>query len=285
MRPLSALSRQTSAFCSLPSALRVLALGLGLAGVAAALPGCDVQVGKGDFEVNAYAAELKEEWLRSYQLSSDGQIEIANLNGPIELSKASGSAVDVRAEIVVRALTETMARDVLAKGRIEESTTPNRVKVETVVPRGIHGKYQVRYQVSLPPGVAVQVSTTNGALKAMGLDNKLKASIVNGSIEFAEMAGPIDAALVNGSLSATLARVTAPVRLETTNGRLSLALPKDSKATLSVRVVNGGLSVNGLPLQEPPQRRIRNLDATLNGGGPPIDLHATNGRITITGTP
>ena len=81
-----------------------------------------------------------------------------------------------------------------------------------------------------------------------------------------------------------LTNVTAPVRLETTNGRLTLELPKASRANLSARVVNGGLTVSGLPVQEQRGNRIRNLETVLNGGGPPIDLRATNGRMTITGT-
>jgi DUF4097 and DUF4098 domain-containing protein YvlB len=100
-----------------------------------------------------------------------------------------------------------------------------------------------------------------------------------------DMAGALDAAVVNGSLSVKLATVSAPVRLETTNGRLMLELPQTSKANLSARVVNGGLTVSGLPVEEPPQRRIKNLDVQLNGGGPAIDLRTTNGRVTITGTP
>jgi hypothetical protein len=71
--------------------------------------------------------------------------------------------------------------------------------------------------------------------------------------------------------------------LETTNGRLTLELPKTSRANLSARVINGSLNVSGLPVQEQRGNRIRNLEAVLNGGGPPIDLRATNGRMTITG--
>jgi len=97
------------------------------------------------------------------------------------------------------------------------------------------------------------------------------------------MTGPIDAVSVNGSLSAVLASVTAPVRLEITNGQLTLQMPKVSKANLVVRVVNGRLNVSGLDVEEPRGNRIRNLEAALNGGGPVIDLRATNGRLSIEG--
>jgi hypothetical protein len=251
-----------------------------------ALTACDIQIREGGkFNVGIFSAQATQEWTRTYSLSAGGHIELANLNGPIELTQGpAGSTLDVRADITAKALTDSGAKDILAKGKIEETVTPERVKVETVVPRGVHGSYEVRYQVRLPPDVEAQVSTTNGAVKAHGLTSKLKASIVNGAVELTDIAGSLDASVINGSLTVKLATVSAPVRLETTNGRLTLELPQASKANLSARVVNGGLTVSGLSVEDPPQRRIKNLEAVLNGGGPPIDLRTTNGRVTITGT-
>jgi hypothetical protein len=251
------------------------------------LTACDIQVREGgNFKIGIFSAQATQEWTHTYSLNASGHIEIANLNGPIELTQgAAGSSLDVRADITAKALTDAGAKDILSKGKIEETVTPERVKVETVVPRRVHGSYEVRYQVRLPPGIEAQVSTTNGSVKAIGLTGKLKASIVNGEVEMTDMAGALDAAVVNGSLTVKLSTVSAPVRLETTNGRLMLELPQTSKANLSARVVNGGLTVSGLPVEEPGQRRIKNLEAALNGGGPSIDLRTTNGRVTITGIP
>ena len=80
-----------------------------------------------------------------------------------------------------------------------------------------------------------------------------------------------------------MAEVTGRVRLEGTNGRMALEVPKDTKAMLNARSVNGGLTVTGLTAQEATGRRIRNLESVLNGGGPEIDVRVTNGRMTIEG--
>jgi hypothetical protein len=245
---------------------------------------CDVQVREGNVKVGVFSAEAKQEWRREYPLAAGGQVEIANLNGPIELITGPDGPLEVRIDIRAKSLTESIAREILNKGKIDETVSPERVKVETVVPRGIHGSYEARYQVRVPPGVAAQVSTTNGSVKSTGFAGKLKASVVNGAVELTAISGELDATVVNGSLVVKLAQVTAPIRLETANGRLTLELPKASRANLSARVVNGGLSVSGLPVEEPAQRRIRNLEAMLNGGGPTVDLRTTNGRISITGT-
>jgi DUF4097 and DUF4098 domain-containing protein YvlB len=80
-----------------------------------------------------------------------------------------------------------------------------------------------------------------------------------------------------------MADVTGPLRLESTNGRVSLEVPKTTKATLNARSVNGSISVTGLTVDEGAGRRIRTLESQLNGGGPAVDLRVTNGRISIDG--
>jgi DUF4097 and DUF4098 domain-containing protein YvlB len=126
---------------------------------------------------------------------------------------------------------------------------------------------------------------TNATLKADGLRGHVKAMVVNGGIELTSMGGPIDAAAVNAHISAKLSQVTGPVRLESTNGRISLEIPRTAKGSLNARSVNGGITVKGLTMAgEAAGRRIRTLESELNGGGPAIDVRVTNGRIAITGT-
>jgi putative adhesin len=266
---------------------KTLALLAGLALAAGSSVACDVQVREGgDVEFGIFSAQATQEWSRTYPLPAGGQIEVANLNGPIDVIQGlAGGSVEVRADIMAKALTDDGAKEILSKGKIEEAVSSGRVKIETVVPRRVHGSYQVRYKVTVPPGVVTHLSATNGPVKSTGFTGTLKVSVVNGRIDLSGIGGALDAAGVNGSVSVKLASVSAPVRLEATNGRLTFELPKASKANLSARVVNGGLNVIGLEVAEQRRNRIISLETTLNGGGPPIELRTTNGRMSITGTP
>jgi hypothetical protein len=274
--PLQSAPRRTPAWVAI---LAAAGLGGGWA--------CDIQVREGgDVKLGLFSARATQEWTRSYTLPAGAQIEVANVNGPIELSQApAGSSVEIRADITAKALTDEGAKEILSKGRIDETASATRVKIETVVPRGVHGSYEVRYTIRLPASVEAQISTMNGRVKAEGVTGTLKVSAVNGTVDLNDMAGAIDASTVNGSTSVKLASVTGPVRLETTNGRLTLELPKASRAYLAARVVNGRLSVSNLPVEEQRGDRTRRIEVVLNGGGPTIDLRTTNGRISITGTP
>jgi hypothetical protein len=253
------------------------------AGVFAGLVACDVNVHNGKASVRLFSAEANEEWTHSYPLAAGGTVEIININGPITVSPGAAGTVEVHAAISAKAFTEAGAREILAKGRIQETKDPAHVRVETMSPRSVRGSYEVNYDVRVPASAKADLSVTNGPLKADGLSGKLKATAVNGRVDLTNMSAAIDSVVANGSLAVELTRVAADVRLEMTNGRLSLELPAQSKAQLSARVVNGVLEVSGLPIEEPTGRRIRNVEATLNGGGPSIDLRATNGRLTIQG--
>jgi hypothetical protein len=210
-------------------------------------------------------------------------VEIVNINGAVDLTAGTAGTVDVHALITAKTLTEEGARDILSKGKIQEIAEPARVHIETLMPRGVHGSYVVRYEVRVPPGSRTEVSTTNGLLSATGVDGRMKAMTVNGKMQLENVIGSIDAVVANGSLTARLSRVAESVRLEVTNGGLTLEMPATTKANLSARVVNGGLRVSGFPIEEPAGRRIRSVETALNGGGPEISLRTTNGRITITG--
>jgi hypothetical protein len=255
--------------------------GLILCGGAAV--GCDINIKEGKASVGMFSAEATDQWTHRYPLGEDGRFELVNVNGPMNVSAGDAGAVQVQAFITAKALTDAGAREMLTRGRIQEVAEPAHVHIETMAPRGLNGSYSVRYEVKVPPRASVDLASTNGDVTASGLTGKTKTIAVNGRATLDQMTGAIDAVVANGSLTVGLSSVTAPVRLEVTNGRLGFSLPATSKANLSARVVNGGITVSGLAVEQTGGRRIRNLDAMLNGGGQDVALRMTNGRITIEG--
>jgi Putative adhesin len=265
-----------SALCSLPSALA--------AGVCAAslLSGCDVTIKDGDIKDVSIRAKATQEWSRTYSLTDGGRVEVINSHGPIEVSAGPAGVVGIAAVIEVQGMTDQLARETLKEVSLEESSKPDHVRVATVGPRS-RGGVDVRLTVTLPADARLEMTGNNGRLKADGLRGHVKAMVVNGGVELTAMRGTIDAAGVNASVSAKMAEVTGPVRLESTNGRIVLEIPRTAKATLNARSVNGNIAVTGLTIAEGTGRRIRTLESQVNGGGPEIDLRATNGRISIEG--
>jgi Putative adhesin len=267
----------------MPSALSPRPSAL-LAGVCAltVLGGCDVTIKDGDVSFGQLHGRATQEFNRKYPLAAGGRVEVINASGPVDVITGPSGSVLVAALLSARAMTDVRAKELLSESRIEESATPEHVKLTTV--RGNRsGGLQVNYKVVVPSEARVEITANNGTIKVDGVRGHVKAMGANGAIELSGLRGSVDAALVNGAILVKMAEVTARVRLEGTNGRIALEVPKDAKAMLNARSVNGGLTVTGLTTQEATGRRIRNLESVLNGGGPEIDVRVTNGRITIEG--
>ena len=264
------------ALSALPAAL--------VAGVCAAamLSACDVTIQDGDIKDVSMRARVTQEWSRRYPLAAGGRVEIINDNGPVEAVAGPPGTVEIDAVLVARAMTDGRAREILGEVRLEESATPDHVRVATVRTGGRRG-LDVRFKVTLPANAGLEMTGSSGTLRAAGMTGHVKAMIVNGGVELDAMSGTIDAAAVNGAISARMTRVSGPLRFESTNGRIALEIPKTAKTTLNARSVNGGIRVSGLTAEDGAGRRIRTLESQVNGGGPQIDLRVTNGRITITG--
>src|SRR6476660_504205 len=77
------------------------------------------------------AGRATDEWTRSYPLSNGGQLQISNTNGIVEIEGVTGSTVDVRAERVAHATTDSAARDLLSQLVIKEDVTPTRIALES----------------------------------------------------------------------------------------------------------------------------------------------------------
>jgi hypothetical protein len=249
-----------------------------------ALAGCDVNIHEGKASVGVRSAEATNEWTHHYPLSAGGLVEIVNINGPVIVTQGPVGDVEVHAKATARTLTEAAARDILAKGSIQELTEPARIHVETMRPRGVGGTYTVSYDVRVPPGARIDVSANSGSFHATGLDGNIRAACVNSKMELLDISGGVDAIVANGSLTARFSSITDTVKLEVNNGSLNLELPAASKARLAARVVNGAFTVSGLNVDAPDShQRIKNIDTVLNGGGPEISARVTNGRLIVSG--
>ena len=265
----------------MPRGARQVALVLPLLVVAtAATTACDIAM-----------ADLRQketaEWRKTYELKPGGRLEISNVNGKIEVEPAAGESVEVVAEKSVRAASVEAAKDALNRIEIQESVSPDNVKIETKVQRSTGSLFggmnqEVHYKVKVPPALEVRVTTVNGGIELSGLKGRVTAEATNGGVRARDVSGAIDASTTNGGVEVELARVTeSGAKLGCTNGGIKLTLPSDAKATISARVTNGGINTSGVNIETTGENSRRRLEGRMNGGGPRIDIEGTNGGIRI----
>jgi hypothetical protein len=244
---------------------------------AVALSGCQMALG-------GLNARVSDEWARTYPLAPNGELQVFNTNGKLDVEGVEGTMVDVRAERIVRAATEAAARELLPRIEIHEDVRPDRVAIETRRPSGIliGVSFEVQYHVRVPKTALVRLRTVNGELAVTALAGRLVAATTNGSVTGRDLSGGVEARAVNGRVAVDVGSLGAdPIDLRTVNGVLQLTLPQAARANVSATCTNGVIDVSGVALELMGEQSRRRVRGRMNGGGTPVELTTTNGSIKV----
>jgi hypothetical protein len=244
---------------------------------AVALSGCQSALG-------GLTARASDEWTRTYPLAANGEVQVFNTSGKLEVEGVEGTMVDVRAERIARAATEATARDLLPRIEIHEDVRPDRVAIETRRPGGIliGVSFEVQYHVRVPKTALVRLRTVNGELVVTALGGRLVATTTNGAVTGRDLSGGVEARATNGRVTIDVASLGAePIDLRTVNGVLQLTLPQAARANVSATCTNGAIDVSGVALELMGEQSRRRVRGRMNGGGTPVELTTINGSIRV----
>lgn len=179
----------------------------------------------------------------------------------------------------------------------------------------------VRMRITLPPGHEVEVTNNNGAIRTVNLDavstltgenvtvrsmnatadltittnngiidveehhGNLIAETANGVIDIDDLYGSLDAEAANGPISISVRTLEADQHIyaSTQNGVINLELPQDINALLDARTGNGAVVFNEDEFDATSniQQTLTHVVATLNSGGPSVEVQTVNGLVTV----
>jgi hypothetical protein len=200
-------------------------------------------------------------------------------NGGIHFIGWDRNEVRIRAMIQTRADSreeaEQLAREVkiLVEGnRVRADGPPNRR----------YASWWVSYEVWVPRRMDLDADTHNGGASVEGVEGRINLRAVNGGISVRDAAGDVRAETTNGGVHAYLSGNTwkgAGLDLETTNGGVTLEIPRGYNAELETGTVNGGMNIDfPITVRGSIGRRIT---TTLGSGGPRVRATTTNGGVRI----
>lgn len=241
----------------------------------------------------AGAAELSETIDRTFDVRAGANVVLSNVNGRITIGSWDQPRVRVIARKEVDGDRDELKR-ALSELRVEMQPRDGGLVVTTHYPKqdqgmtsildwlsGDHVDAQVRYDITVPRTMNVDVTNTNGGIHLSEVNGKLELDTTNGKIEVSKCAGSLDASTTNGSIKAELVRIAKgqPLRFETTNGRIEVAVPANTSVDVDASTTNGSIS-SDLPVATT-RTSSNSLRGTINGGGTSLRLRTTNGGITI----
>jgi hypothetical protein len=240
----------------------------------------------------AQTARVTGEWTRQMPLNPDGELDITNISGTIDVEGTSdavaGAAgvVDVRAEKVAHATTEQGARDLLTHINIRYLALPDKVTLETDRISGvlIGASFEVNYHVTAPAGATIRTRTANGQTTISGTTGRVVANVSNGGVAGVAIAGGIEARATNGGVNVDVVQIGHdPIDLRAINGQVRITIPTTANANLAATSNNGSIEIVGLTLDKFGEQNLRRVRGRINAGGTPIELNSTNGNIHIAG--
>jgi hypothetical protein len=255
---------------------------LALTGVLAGAA-CDVRVGEHGVSVDIAQGKATDEWSRTYTVAPGGRLEVLNVNGSIEVSRATGPVVTVKAVREARADSDEAAQAMLrAMPAVSEQVSPERVRVEVASTDGSsRRRTSVQFFVNIPPGLTASFKTVNGRVLLDNVDGQFEALTTSGGVTGRDVSGSVTASSENGGVRMGLATIRGDVTLRTTNGGVRVEVPPATDADLEISTVNGGVAVDdGLALTVSDRTRTH-VAGRLNRGGRRIEARTINGGVRV----
>ncbi len=169
---------------------------------------------------------------------------------------------------------------------LEARTSDGALKVS-----GVKGELQLRTSDG-----AVDVSDTGGSLRLVASDGSIHIHNVTGTLEsrnsdgHAAIDGKFTAVQVHtsdGGLDMTFAegsQLTGSSRIESSDGRVTIRVPRDLSADLEIHTGDGRIdcqlpvTMNGYNSHGDSSHEVR---GRLNAGGPPLTIHTSDGNVKI----
>jgi hypothetical protein len=239
----------------------------------------------------AQAGTLEEVFDKTYDLRPGALISLDNTNGAVVIRAAADNRVHIHAIKHVESFHSDTLHSAMSSLKIEVTSDAAGLKILTRYPKqsegflswlsGDNANINVTYTLDVPRQSNLQVETVNGHIEVTDLAGNLKLDTTNGRIEVARCRGSIDAETTNGRIEAELLAVTGgrPMHFETTNGGISVKVPRTLAASIDASTTNGGITTE-LPVTSKDIHRHA-LRGTINGGGAELKLRTTNGSISV----
>lgn len=234
----------------------------------------------------SFSAEAKDQWKKSYTLAQGGSFEIHTVTGRIQIRTGDGDTVDVVADRTVKAGSDEDAKNALKRFEFVETVSPNHILIDTTskgVGLEMNVSKNVDFVVHLPRSASVKLVTTNGDIDVADIGGTFNVETTNGKVNATSLGNAATVDATNAAISLDFAKLAeGGISCETINGKIEVIIPRASKASLSARVVNGGINTQNLDLSTT-EKSAKRLEASIGGGGPTIRLEATNALIEVKG--
>jgi DUF4097 and DUF4098 domain-containing protein YvlB len=210
---------------------------------------------------------------RTETFNASGELKslaVETVNGRVDIVAGSSFRADV--EVTAWGANDSDAKKNLGEVRVRFENDNGNLALYTEEP-GVHARRsgrgwsvqgrddrdwrsETKYRITVPPGVAVNVSAVNGGVSVAGVAAPLELTTVNGKITLAGARRDAKLNTVNGAIDAIFTDLPkgATLDVRTVNGSIALTLPAKAGFRLEGHTMSGEiLSSFGFPAAATPE--------------------------------
>jgi hypothetical protein len=220
----------------------------------------------------------RDEIRQTYQLAPGARVEIANINGPLEIETVSGNTAEIYVVRSARNKADLEYRKIIVEN------TPASFRLYSEQPEdGAGNNITVRHRavLKLPRPSALTVRNINGSARVGDVDGPITLGNINGALEIGQATEFAELSNINGNMAMTIVKLgERGIRMRNVNGNISLRFLSEVNADVEVRSFNGTVN-SSLPNMSVQKMGRSDFRGQIGSGGAPITGSHINGVITI----
>jgi hypothetical protein len=229
--------------------------------------------------------DVREEIRKSFELQPGARIEIAGINGKVDVQTSDAKT----AEVYVLRTAES--RDSLNRREVtvEQTSTGLLIKGRQVS----HGfwehlfgtKANEEVTIKAPRAIALAIRGVNGRVTTGDVDGAIAAKGINGEVELGAANDSAEITGINGNVSVGLDKLgNTGARVSGINGNIELRLGTALNADLTAKGMNGSVRSETSDITVDKDQYGSHYSAKIGSGGSPITISGINGNVRLTRT-
>lgn len=236
--------------------------------------------------------EVKEYFDFDYEVDNETVLRVVNVNGEINIVSWSDDNIFINATKRSKYGYDDLDK---AEIRIEENNnifTIAIIHTEPIRSRAVDLEIKIPYNVTFEYASSTNgaiyisdvkgnptLSTTNGQISTESINGYVKATSTNGRIDIKNTTGIGDISTVNGRISVEIYDFIDDIKIETTNGKITVYINQTLNANIMISTVNGEITVDDII--DISESTSKTLEGTIGNGGDTINIKTTNGGIMV----
>lgn len=222
------------------------------------------------------AGNYEEKVVRKFTLQAGGIVELANVNGAIDVTTTGGDTVEIKAVKRSDRKGEIEAVEIVfaQEGKILKVNTKHKRRSVEV---------EVDFTVVVPEKLArAEFKSVNGGIDCSGKFAELALKTVNGEIDFKGDLRSGEFKTVNGAIAISQeSELNGDLTAATVNGAIVIELNRRSAFTIDGRTINGSLA-NDFGLKIAKRLVGSSFRGKVNNGGHKVKVETVNGSVKIS---